>query len=233
MVPQVRSSTEPDPRPAARFGASMSLKPHKAVNFDPERSVVTTLPVEINGREVDFEARAYQGRDEQAQAMALINRGRGAEANAVPLVRVHSGCVTGDVFHSLRCDCFAQLNAALERISTTPNGLLLYLPYHEGRGIGLFKKIRAYALQDKGFDTVDANLEIGAPVDARDYEQAAEILHDLGFTRIRLMTNNPDKIEALEQAGIEVMERVPLVVEASAHNKRYLDTKKKRLSHKL
>ena len=115
---------------------------------------------------------------------------------------------------------------------TQPSGVLLYLA-QEGRGIGLVNKLRAYGLQDKGFDTVDANLEIGAPVDARDYEQAAEILHDLGFTRIRLMTNNPDKIEALEQAGIEVMERVPLVVEASAHNKRYLDTKKKRLSHKL
>lgn len=211
----------------------MTAKPQKAVNFDPARSAVTSLPVELNGVEVEFEARAYQGRDENAQAMALICRGVGPDAGAVPLVRVHSGCVTGDIFHSLRCDCFAQLQAAIERIAATPNGVLLYLPYHEGRGIGLFKKIRAYALQDQGFDTVDANLEQGSPVDARDYELAAEILHDLGFDKIRLMTNNPDKIEALETAGITVLERVPLVVEASAHNKRYLDTKKRRLAHKL
>lgn len=211
----------------------MTTKPQKAVNFDPGRSAVTTLPVELNGVEVEFEARAYQGKGEATQAMALICRGSGDDASAVPLVRVHSGCVTGDIFHSLRCDCYAQLQAALERIAATPNGVLLYLPYHEGRGIGLFKKIRAYALQDQGFDTVDANLEQGAPVDARDYELAAEILHDLGFNRIRLMTNNPDKIEALEAAGIEVIERIPLVIEASAHNRRYLDTKKRRLSHKL
>jgi len=198
-----------------------------------ERSAGTLLPIEVDGVEVVVEARAYQGKDEHTQAMALINRGEEEDAARVPLVRVHSGCVTGDIFHSLRCDCHAQLDAALRRIVATPNGVLIYLPYQEGRGIGLFNKIKAYALQDRGLDTVDANLEIGAPIDARDYALAAEILRDLGFAKIALMTNNPAKIEALERAGIEVVDRIPLVVHPSPHNRRYLDTKRRRMSHKL
>jgi GTP cyclohydrolase II len=146
---------------------------------------------------------------------------------------VHSGCVTGDIFHSLRCDCRAQLEAALKRIAETPNGVLIYLPFHEGRGIGLFKKIKAYALQDQGLDTVDANIKIGEPIDAREYELAAEILHDLAFDKIRLMTNNPAKIEALEEAGIEVVDRVPVVTRPGTHNEHYLDTKRRRMAHKL
>lgn len=198
-----------------------------------ERSASTLLPIEVDGVEVVVEARAYQGKDEHTQAMALINRAEGDEAGSVPLVRVHSGCVTGDIFHSLRCDCHAQLEAALRRIVSTPNGVLIYLPYQEGRGIGLFNKIKAYALQDQGLDTVDANLKIGAPVDAREYELAAEILRDLGFAKIALMTNNPAKIEALEVAGIEVVDRIPLIVRPSPHNRHYLDTKRRRMSHKL
>ncbi|WP_072397257.1 GTP cyclohydrolase II [Hyphomicrobium sp. CS1GBMeth3] len=201
--------------------------------LDTGRSARTMLPIELDGVEIVLEARAYQGKDEHTQAMALINRGKGPEAGTAPLVRVHSGCVTGDIFHSLRCDCRAQLDAALRRIAETPNGVLIYLPYHEGRGIGLFKKIKAYALQDQGRDTVDANLEIGEPVDAREYELAAEILQDLGFTKIRLMTNNPAKIEALEDAGIEILDRVAVVTNPSAHNERYLETKRRRMSHKL
>ena len=201
--------------------------------LDTERSARTRLPIDLDGVEVVLEARAYQGKDEHTQAMALINRGAGKDAGAVPLVRVHSGCVTGDIFHSLRCDCRAQLDAALKHITATPNGVLVYLPYHEGRGIGLFKKIKAYALQDQGRDTVDANLEIGEPVDAREYELAAEILHDLGFTKIRLMTNNPAKIEALEDAGIEILDRVPVIVSPGAYNEHYLETKRRRMAHKL
>lgn len=211
----------------------MTPRPLPSVKLDIDWSAQTILPIELDGTEVALEARAYQGRDEATQAMALINRGQGEDAAAIPVVRVHSGCVTGDIFHSLRCDCHAQLKAALRRITKTPNGVLIYLPYHEGRGIGLFKKIRAYALQDQGLDTVDANLEQGAPVDARDYELAAEILRDLGFDNIRLMTNNPEKLEALTSRGIDIVERIPLVIEPSAHNKRYLDTKRRRLSHKL
>lgn len=205
----------------------------KSKKLDVDRLALTRLPIEFRGRELQVEARAYQGKDEQTQAMALINRGEGPAARDVPLVRVHSGCVTGDIFHSLRCDCHAQLEAALERITSTPNGVLIYLPYQEGRGIGLFNKIKAYALQDQGLDTVDANIEIGEPIDAREYALAAEILHDLGFTKIRLMTNNPAKVEALQAEGIEVAERIPLVVEASTHNKRYLETKKTRMSHEF
>lgn len=205
----------------------------ETLELDVEHAARTTLPIMLDGEEVVLEARAYQGRDPEAQAMALINRGEGDEAGEIPLVRIHSGCVTGDIFHSLRCDCRAQLDGALRRIAKTPNGVLIYLPYQEGRGIGLYNKIKAYALQDQGRDTVDANIEIGAPVDAREYEMAAEILRDLGFARIRLMTNNPAKIEALDAAGIEVVDRVPLVTRPGTHNEHYLDTKRRRMAHKL
>jgi GTP cyclohydrolase II len=201
--------------------------------IDIDRSAHTMLPIELDGVEFVFEARAYEGRDENTQAMALINRGVGAEAGEIPLVRVHSGCVTGDIFHSLRCDCRAQLEVALRRISVTPNGVLLYLPYHEGRGIGLYNKIRAYALQDQGLDTVDANIELGAPIDGRNYELAARILLSLGFAKIRLMTNNPAKVDALASGGIEVVDRIPLVVRPGAHNEAYLETKRRRMFHQL
>lgn len=195
-------------------------------------SAETMLPIEFDGSEVALEAHAYQGREADTQAIALLHR-KEPPAGAVPVVRLHSGCVTGDVFHSLRCDCHAQLKAALARITSEPLGVLIYLPYQEGRGIGLFRKIKAYALQDQGLDTVDANLEQGQPIDARDYAFAGEILKDLGLTRVRLMTNNPDKIDALSAAGIEVVERIPLVVDPSPYNKAYLETKRKRLAHEL
>ncbi len=203
------------------------------LNIDADLTAKTILPIALEGREVALEARAYKSAEPAFEALALVNRVGEASLKQPALVRVHSGCVTGDIFHSLRCDCQAQLHAALEKITQTPNGVLIYLPFHEGRGIGLLEKIKAYALQDKGLDTVDANLQLGHPVDARDYTLAGEILADLGFKAIRLMTNNPDKIDALKAAGIEVVEQVPLVVEASAHNARYLDTKRQRMSHKL
>lgn len=205
----------------------------KSRKLDIQGTAKTLLPIEFGGDELLLEARAYQSGEGGDQAMALIRRGEGADARAVPLVRVHSGCVTGDIFHSLRCDCYAQLQAALERIAATPNGVLIYLPFHEGRGIGLFNKIRAYALQDEGLDTVDANIELGHPIDARDYDLAAEILQDLEFSEIRLMTNNPAKVEALREAGITVVERVPLVVSANPNNARYLETKRRRMRHKI
>ncbi len=196
-------------------------------------SARTVLPIDFRGEEVAFEARAYQGVDPADQAIALIRRGSEANGNIVPLVRVHSGCVTGDVFHSLRCDCRAQLDAALARLVAAPLGVLIYLPSHEGRGIGLFNKIRAYALQDQGLDTVDANVEIGAPIDAREYGLAARILLDLGFSNIDLLTNNPAKVEALRAEGIKVEERSSLIVAPGLHNRRYLETKRRRLAHKL
>ena len=206
----------------------------KSVEVEFDWSVQTILPIEFRGQDVVLDARAYQGTDPASQALALIRKTEAGPANdEPPLVRVHSGCVTGDIFHSLRCDCYAQLQAALDRIIKSDNGVLLYLPYHEGRGIGLVNKIRAYALQDQGLDTVDANIEIGAPIDAREYGLSADILFDLGITEIRLLTNNPAKVEALRAQGIKVVEQVPVVVEPSLYNKRYLETKRVRMAHKL
>lgn len=193
----------------------------------------TTLPIEFNGEEVILEAHAYEDDTASYQAMALVQRAPDASADEIPLVRVHSGCVTGDIFHSLRCDCYAQLQLSLDRIINSPFGIIIYLPYHEGRGIGLVNKIKAYAAQDRGLDTVDANLSIGAPIDARDYELPAKILKDLGVEKIRLMSNNPLKHEALSRYDIEVVEQVKTVTPPSTHNKRYLDTKRERMSHKL
>ncbi len=148
------------------------------------------------------------------------------------LVRVHSECLTGDVFASLRCDCREQLHRALERIARRGTGVLLYLR-QEGRGIGLMDKLRAYALQDQGLDTVEANLRLGLPVDKRDYGIGSQILYDLGIRKIRLLTNNPRKYNALEGYGLQIVERVPLEVEANQHNRRYLRAKRDKLGHLL
>ena len=163
----------------------------KSIDLELDWSAQTILPIEFRGRELKVEARAYQGADPTCQAMVLVHRGEGAETNEVPLVRVHSGCVTGDIFHSLRCDCYPQLQAAMDRILKSPLGVLVYLPYQEGRGIGLVNKIRAYALQDQGYDTVDANVAIGAPIEARDYDLAAHILFDLGLSRDQAADEQP------------------------------------------
>jgi len=194
----------------------------------------TVLPVEYQGREIRFEAHAYEDDSASYQALALVHRKPVASsAVEVPLVRVHSGCVTGDIFHSLRCDCYPQLQKAIGRIVESQTGVIVYLPHHEGRGIGLVAKIKAYAAQDRGLDTVDANLSIGAPVDARDYLLAAKILKDLQFGKIRLLTNNPLKVEALQRHGIDVVEQVQHATSPSPHNARYLATKRERMAHKL
>jgi GTP cyclohydrolase II len=206
----------------------------KSVELDVDWSAQTILPIEFRNREVKVEARAYQGADPTCQAMVLVHRDKDASnGHTIPVVRVHSGCVTGDIFHSLRCDCYPQLQASLDRILTSPVGVLVYLPYQEGRGIGLVNKIRAYALQDQGYDTVDANVAIGAPIEARDYDLAAHILFDLGYPEIRLLTNNPAKVEALQAEGVDVIEQLPLIVKPSSYNTRYLKTKKERMAHKL
>ena len=211
----------------------MKFSAVKSFEVDVNWAAQTVLPIEFRGKEYQLEARAYQGDDPTHQAMALINRGHGADAGATALVRVHSGCVTGDIFHSLKCDCYPQLQAALEQIVKTPNGVLIYLPYHEGRGIGPVDKIRAYALQDQGVDTVDANIKVGAPIDAREYDLAAHILFDLGFNEIRLMTNNPAKMEALRALGVKVVERVEAITPVNKFNKRYIETKRARMAHKF
>ncbi|MBV8686671.1 MAG: GTP cyclohydrolase II [Alphaproteobacteria bacterium] len=156
----------------------------------------------------------------------------GAPTGAPPLVRLHSECLTGDVLGSLKCDCGPQLDGALEAIAASGWGILLYLR-QEGRGIGLVNKLRAYALQDQGFDTVDANLRLGFADDERDFTVAAAMLRLLGQERVRLLTNNPRKAEGLEAAGIGVGERVPLRVGENPHNSAYLDTKRRRSGHNL
>lgn len=153
------------------------------------------------------------------------------DVNEPVLVRVHSECLTGDIFHSLKCDCGDQLNRSLQ-LTQKEKGLLIYLR-QEGRGIGLIEKLKAYQLQDQGLDTVEANIHLGHEVDSREYSVAADILNHFSIARIRLLTNNPDKVNDLENHGLEVVERVPLVIPANPENQSYLDTKKQILGHKL
>jgi len=175
-----------------------------------------------------FVARAYRSAD-GTEHVALV-RGQLDEVDAV-LVRVHSECLTGDVFGSLRCDCGPQLEQALEIVAARGVGIIVYLRGHEGRGIGIGQKLAAYRLQEHGADTVDANTALGLPVDDRAYDVAAAILFDLRVKRVLLLTNNPAKQHGLEAAGIEVIERVPLVVASNPLNARYLRTKRDRLGH--
>ena len=149
---------------------------------------------------------------------------------APPIVRIHSQCLTGDVFHSLRCDCRQQLELALGSIAAAGAGILLY-EQQEGRGIGLMAKLRAYELQDQGRDTIEANLELGYKADCRVFELPALILTHLRISAVRLITNNPEKVEALEQAGIQVVERISAVVPESTHNAHYLETKREKMGH--
>jgi GTP cyclohydrolase II len=172
---------------------------------------------------------AFRSEDDGAEHVALLI---GAPSGKPPLVRLHSECLTGDVLGSLKCDCGPQLEAALEAIAASGWGILLYLR-QEGRGIGLINKLRAYALQDQGFDTVDANLRLGFADDERHYTLAARMLGALAQDEVRLLTNNPRKVEGLGAAGIRVSERVPLQAGGNAHNRDYLETKRARSGHKL
>ena len=179
----------------------------------------------------EFTAHSYRSNFNKEENIALV-LGDIADVDS-PLVRVHSECLTGDLMGSLRCDCGSQFQTSLEMIGEEGVGIFIYLRGHEGRGIGLGKKLRAYNLQDQGLDTVDANLEQGLPVDSRDYYFAAKILQDLGVTKIRLLTNNPKKKSELEDEGIDIVLRVPLETAPTEENKRYLETKKTRLGHIL
>lgn len=161
------------------------------------------------------------------EAVALV---MGDVRSGAPLVRVHSQCLTGDVFHSLRCDCRQQLEMALGMIRDAGAGILIY-EQQEGRGIGLMAKLQAYELQDSGLDTVEANERLGFKADHRDFALPAEILKALGVRQVRLLSNNPDKVEALQRGGVEVTERVPCEVDPSPHAEEYLKTKKEKLGH--
>lgn len=177
----------------------------------------------------EFTAIGYRYLPDESEHLALV-KGE-VEGKKDVLVRVHSECLTGDVFHSLRCDCGSQLERALELINREREGALVYITGHEGRGVGLLNKLRAYELQEAGKDTVEANLELGLPVDLRDYGVGAQILVDLGITTMRLLTNNPRKIVGLEGYGLQIAERVPLFGEINEFNKGYIEAKKKRLNH--
>lgn len=189
--------------------------------------------------EADFPSRfgrfrifGFEGRNGEVVDEAVVLRMGELDGDPPPLVRIHSQCLTGDVFHSLRCDCRAQLELSLAMIADEDRGLLIY-EHKEGRGIGLLNKLRAYALQDEGADTVEANEQLGFAADLRTYKLPAEILHYFDVGRVRLISNNPDKIQALERAGITVAERIPCQVECATTAEQYLRTKKVRMGHLL
>ena len=177
-----------------------------------------------------FQCRIYKSTLDDKEHLALI-AGDPAAAE-MPLVRVHSECLTGDVLHSMRCDCGEQLESCMQKVQEEGTGVILYMR-QEGRGIGLGAKLRAYALQDQGYDTVEANLKLGYGADEREYRSSALILRDLGVRRIRLLTNNPLKVDGLRHNGIDVAERMPVVMKSNPHNAKYLETKRTRFGHLL
>jgi GTP cyclohydrolase II len=187
---------------------------------------VTPLPTEHG----TFSMYVFRWGDEPAEHVAMV-RGEVAEGEEV-LVRVHSECLTSEVFHSLKCDCREQLHTALDEIARRDRGVLLYLR-QEGRGIGLANKVRAYALQARGADTVDANRMLGLPDDTRRYDMAAEMLEHLGVRSIRLMTNNPQKVEELRALGVEVVDRQPVIITPNPYSAGYLEAKRVRMRHML
>src|SRR4051794_41422664 len=194
------------------------------------RTAVKVPLVLSNGETVPSEIVSFTGLSDGKEHFA-VKLGN-PDINS-PLIRLHSECLTGDVFGSARCDCGPQLNEAMDRIVEEGRGVVVYLRGHEGRGIGLVAKLQAYQLQDGGRDTVDANLDLGLPADARHYGAATQILKDLGVTTVRLMTNNPDKVTSLVEYGVPVAERVALTPRPNDHNLAYLRTKRDRMGHDL
>ncbi|MDU0810224.1 MAG: GTP cyclohydrolase II [Burkholderia sp.] len=194
-----------------------------------DKSVAFVATANLPTRYGQFSSHAFRMSNNNEEHLALVI---GDVTGGSPvLTRLHSECLTGDVFGSYRCDCGEQLDLALRYISKEKRGILLYLRGHEGRGIGLTNKISAYAFQEQGRDTVEANLDLGLPDDAREYSSAALILKQLGVTSVRLMSNNPKKFDALEQYGISVSERVTLSVPVREENKRYIKTKQLKFGH--
>jgi GTP cyclohydrolase II len=194
------------------------------------KTVQMIAQAELPTRYGRFTIYGFKGRAPQEEAVALVCGN--LKGRTAPLVRVHSQCLTGDVLTSLRCDCRAQLELSLKKIGQAPSGILIYLP-QEGRGIGLMNKLRAYQLQDGGMDTVEANEKLGFAADARDYDFSAQILKKLGARKIRLLSNNPEKVRQLESSGIQVVERVPCQPRISKISRGYLKTKKRKMGHLL
>jgi 3,4-dihydroxy 2-butanone 4-phosphate synthase / GTP cyclohydrolase II len=191
-----------------------------------EKVATAKLPTEIG----EFKIAGYRSLISDEEFVVLY-KGE-MEADVATLVRIHSQCLTGDVFGSIKCDCGPQLHAAMEMIETEGCGAIVY-QQQEGRGIGIINKIRAYALQDEGADTVEANEQLGFAIDARNYQQCAEILFDLGLCQVRVISNNPDKIQALEAAGLRIVERIPIEIKTEEPAAHYLRTKKEKLGHLL
>lgn len=214
---------------ASGMGPEMEMRVERLVGKMVERKVELDLPTPWG----TFHVCAYRSnmQDDDAHTHLALTMGDLSRDEPV-LVRVHSECFTGDVLGSLRCDCGPQLHTALSMIAAEGRGALLYMR-QEGRGIGLLNKLRAYKLQDDGLDTVDANVALGFPPDMREYGTGAHILMDLGLRRIRLMTNNPRKIVGLEDFGIEIVDRVPILIEPNSYNERYMETKEQRMGHLL
>jgi 3,4-dihydroxy 2-butanone 4-phosphate synthase/GTP cyclohydrolase II len=206
---------------AQLLGASESDRAH-------ERQVKCVVETRLPTPFGEFRLRAYENEIDNMTHLALL-MGESEDKEEM-LVRVHSACLTGDALHSLRCDCGQQLEAAMERIASEGEGVIVYMQ-QEGRGIGLLNKMKAYHLQDEGLDTVEANQRLGLAPDLRDYGIGAQILEELGLKRIRLLTNNLTKVVGLRGFGLEIIERVPIEVEPNSHNERYLKTKREKLNH--
>ncbi len=216
---------------AARFDLKVvSIEDLVAYRMDTERIVERLVDVDLPTCWGDFQLIAYRQTTTDEEHLALCKGTWGPDDPV--LVRVHSSCVTGDIFGSCRCDCGPQLHRAMEMIEAEGRGVIVYMQ-QEGRGIGLLNKLKAYKLQEQGADTVEANLMLGFSMDARDYGVGAQILHDLGVRRMRLMTNNPRKRTGLVGYGLEIVENVPIEIPANKHNQRYLRTKKEKLGHSL
>ncbi len=204
-------------------GAACAQAPRE---LSVERVAVANLPTEAG----EFKIAGYRSRTSVEEFVVLY---KGELRPEIPtLVRIHSQCLTGDVFCSTKCDCGRQLRRAMQMIETEGRGAIVY-QQQEGRGIGILNKIRAYALQDEGADTVEANEQLGLAVDLREYEQCAEILFDLGLCQVRVLSNNPLKLRALEEAGLHIAERVSIEVESQEAARRYLNTKKEKMGHLL
>ena len=216
---------------AKRFDMKLiSIEDLVAYRMRTERIVERQVDVKLPTRYGDFDLVAYKQTTTGEEHLALI---KGTwEPNDPVLVRVHSSCVTGDIFASCRCDCGPQLHRAMEMIDAEGKGVIVYMQ-QEGRGIGLMNKLKAYKLQEQGADTVEANAMLGFDMDPRDYGVGAQILHDLGVRKMRLLTNNPRKRTGLVGYGLEIVENLPIEIEANAHNERYLRTKKEKLGHSL
>lgn len=210
----------------------MASETDSTPDFELVQAAEADFPTEYGHfRILGFEGRTRRNGTVEVEEAVVLRMGA-IPGDEPPLLRIHSQCLTGDVFHSLRCDCRAQLEIALRAVSEAGRGIVLY-EHQEGRGIGLMNKLRAYELQDQGADTVEANEQLGFESDLRSYSLPGAVLRHMGITSVRLMSNNPEKVQAMENAGIRVAERVPCIAEAVESRRAYLDTKREKMGHLL